>query len=167
MSDIPQHRRVLAGGLDVDVIVAVHREVLQVLRPVLDVVEIDPTPPPWPDDASKAVEALYVLAERQGRWPTRRGLLRSTGVRLDPRIDQEFAVAVALSACALLADGSDRDQRNIFSASDSGDLWLTLTEDQEALIGRRLLAVGLSGALIIQPHRSPGGRLRRSLRRPR
>ena len=138
-----EHAFVLDQSTDPAATVTVHREALLVLRPRLVTVEIDPASPPWPSRVSRHVQALNRIGERQGRWPPPERPFASTGVDLDPRKDGDFEVLVALSPHALLADGYDGEGRNIYSASDQGGLWLTLTIDEHADVVRRLRESGV------------------------
>jgi hypothetical protein len=148
--DVEEQAYVLDQSVARDVLAAAHREALLVLRPRLATVEIDPTSPPWPPEASRQVQGLYWLAERQGRWPPPRRPLARTGVDLDPRDDTEFEIVIALSPHTLLADGYDRAGRNIYSAADQGGLWLTLTVGEHRELTRRLDQLGFGERLLAQ-----------------
>jgi hypothetical protein len=125
-------------GLSDEAVVRVHRVLLCAVRPALDELYADTISDcPWPPEVSDELNALRALAIEQreiGR------AVPQLGIRLDPRSDEQFSIALALAPYSIGVEGYSRGKL-IFGASDTGTaLWADLSPDQyralEELVGR-------------------------------
>jgi hypothetical protein len=131
---------VLSDAATRDDAALVHKAALTVLRPDLKRVEMDPAEAGWPEEVRSAVDELHAVGAAQGRWPERKRVVARTGVDLDPAVDRDFEIACALAPHAVLADGWDLAGNNVYEATDSGGLLLTLSRAQHEELTQRLLA---------------------------
>ncbi|WP_458534269.1 hypothetical protein [Oryzihumus sp.] len=82
----------------------------------------------WPDEVRWAVDRLE--ARRPARWSRwrRRWLEPSISVDLDPRDDEDFALAVAVAPYTICGTGIDGRDRVDYDANDTGtSAWFALT----------------------------------------
>jgi hypothetical protein len=121
-----------------EAVVRAHHILLRAVRPALDLIYIDMISDlPWPTDVSRELNALRTLGTEQ-RETDRDD--PQVGIRLDPRSDEQFSIALALAPYSISVEGYSLG-RQIFSASDTGTgLWADLSSDQyrflETLVGR-------------------------------
>jgi hypothetical protein len=128
-------------GLSDDAVGRAHRILLRAVRPALDELYVDAISDlPWPAEVSAELNALRALGIEQRE--TDRGDPQMA-IRLDPRSDEQFGIALALAPYSIGVDGYSLG-RIKFSAHDTGTgLWADLSPDQyRALEG--LLAAGES-----------------------
>jgi hypothetical protein len=115
-----------------------HRILLCAVRPALDLIYIDAiSDRPWPTEVSGELNALRTLGMEQRETDRDDPQM---GIRLDPRSDEQFSIALALARYSIGVEGYSLG-RQIFSAHDTGtSLWADLSPDQyralEGLVGR-------------------------------
>jgi hypothetical protein len=124
-------------GLPDEAVGRAHRILLRAVRPALDLIYIDAISDlPWPADVSGELNALRALGMAQRETDRDDPRMR---IRLDPRSDEQFGLALALARYSIGVEGYSLD-RQIFSANDTGTgLWADLSPDQyrtvEGLVG--------------------------------
>jgi hypothetical protein len=128
-------------GLSDDAVGRAHRILLRAVRPALDELYVDAISDlPWPAEVSGELNALRALGIEQRETDREDPQM---GIRLDPRSDEQFGIALALARYSIGVEGYSLGKQ-IFSAHDTGTgLWADLSPDQyRALEG--LLAAGES-----------------------
>jgi uncharacterized protein (UPF0548 family) len=89
----------------------------------------------WPADVRETVQ----LAERRLAASRR----RSTSLPLDPRLDEDFDIALALAPFSIGCDGYNSDVRLIWDANDTGtSAAFALTPAEEHLVRAAIVAAG-------------------------
>jgi hypothetical protein len=108
------------------------------VRSALDLIYIDAISDlPWPAEVSGELNALRTVGMEQRETDRADPQMR---IRLDPRSDEQFSIALALARYSIGVEGYSLG-RQIFSANDTGTgLWADLSPDQyralEGLVGR-------------------------------
>jgi hypothetical protein len=125
-------------GLSDEAVGRAHRILLRAVRPALDLVYIDAiSDRPWPVEVGGERNALRALGLEQRE--TERGDSQMA-IRLDPRSDEQFGIALALARYSIGVEGYSLGKL-VFGAHDTGrGLWADLSPDQyralEELVGR-------------------------------
>jgi hypothetical protein len=125
-------------GLPDEAVGRAHRILLRAVRSALDLIYIDAISDlPWPAEVSGELNALRTVGMEQRETDREDPQMR---IRLDPRSDEQFSIALALARYSIGVEGYSLG-RQIFSANDTGTgLWADLSPDQyralEGLVGR-------------------------------
>ena len=115
-------------GLPDEAVGRAHRILLCAVRPALDLIYMDALSDlPWPADVSGELNALRALSIEQRQTDRDDSQVR---IRLDPRSDEQFSIALALARYSIGVEGYSLG-RQIFSENDTGTgLWADLSPDQ-------------------------------------
>lgn len=125
-------------GLADEAVGRAHRILLRAVRPALDLVLMDAIgDSQWPTEVSGELNALRALGIEQRETDRDNPQM---GIRLDPRSDEQFSIALALAPYSIGVEGYSLGKL-IFGASDIGtSLWADLSPDQyralQGLVGR-------------------------------
>lgn len=118
-----EHWYTLADTADPATVRAAYRGALIAQRPRLRHVDVDlVSDGPWPDEVQGALRRGTRLLEQRRRARLVRWLPKASSItlRVDPRDDGAFAVAVALAPYTVGGTGLDARSRIVWSGNDTG-----------------------------------------------
>jgi hypothetical protein len=134
------------------------RGALVALRPALEILCVDLSDLPWPDEATRALVTLE--PRRRKRWLFKRAEPHITA-DLMVTDDVEFEAALSVVPYTICATGITHDGIDAYNADDSGSSqWFLLTEDELKVARNWMIEHGENPAYLIPAQ--PGDVTRRT-----